>query len=76
MGASGRRFESYHPDLHFTYFIMEIHSVEYWQENWDELLARVEKGEHIGVTNGKDTAIMMPADDELIRMYRDHEEGS
>ena len=55
---------------------MEIHSVEYWQENWDELLSRVEKGEHIGVTNGKDTAIMMPADDELIRMYRDHEEGS
>ena len=55
---------------------MEIYSVEYWQENWDELMARVEKGEHIGVTNGKDTAIMMPADDELIRMYRDHEEGS
>ena len=55
---------------------MEIHSVEYWQENWDELMVRVEKGEHIGVTNGKDTAIMMPADDELIRMYRNHEEGS
>ena len=76
MGASGRRFESYHPDLYFTYLIMEIHSVEYWQENWDELMERVEKGESIGVTNGKDTAIMMPADDEVIRMYRDHEEGS
>ena len=50
---------------------MEIHSVEYWQENWDELLARVEKGEHIGVTNGKETAIMMPADVEIIRIYRD-----
>ena len=55
---------------------MEIHSVEYWQENWDELMSRVEGGEHIGVTNGKNTAIMMPADDEFIRMYRDHEEGS
>ena len=55
---------------------MEIHSVEHWQENWDELMARVENGESIGVTNGKNTAIMMPADDEVIRMYRDHEEGS
>ena len=55
---------------------MEIHSVEYWQENWDELMARVEKGESIGVTNGENTAIMMPVDDEVIRMYRDHEEGS
>ena len=59
-----------------NYSTMEIYSVQYWQENWDELLSRVEKGEHIGVTNGKDTAIMLPADDELIRMYRDHEEGS
>ena len=49
---------------------MEIHSVEHWQENWDELMARVENGESIGVTNGKNTAIMMPADDEVIRMYR------
>ena len=55
---------------------MEIHSVEYWQENWDELMTRVENGEHIGVTNGKNTCIMMSADDEVIRMYRDHEEGS
>ena len=76
MGASGRRFESYHPDLSINYSTMEIHSVEHWQENWDELMARVENGERIGVTNGKNTAIMMPADDEVIRMYRDHEEGS
>ena len=55
---------------------MEIYSVEHWQKNWDELMDRVENGESIGVTNGKNTAIMMPADDELIRMYTDHEEGS
>ena len=54
---------------------MEIYSVEHWQKNWDELMDRVENGESIGVTNGKNTAIMMPADDELIRMYTDHEEG-
>ena len=55
---------------------MEIFSVEYWQKNWEELMDRVEKGEHIGVTNGDNTAIMIPADDELIRMYTDHNEGS
>jgi antitoxin (DNA-binding transcriptional repressor) of toxin-antitoxin stability system len=55
---------------------MEIYSVEHWQKNWDELMDRVENGESIGVTNGKNTAIMMPADDELIRMYTDHEEAS
>ena len=55
---------------------MEIYSVEYWQKNWEKLMDRVEKGEHIGVTNGDNTAIMIPADDELIRMYTDHNEGS
>ena len=38
---------------------------------------RVEKGETIGVENDKgERAVMTPADDELIRLYRDHEEGS
>ena len=55
---------------------MEIYSVEHWQENWDELIKRVEEGESIGVTNGKNTAIMTPADEELIRLYTDHSEGS
>ena len=54
---------------------MEIYSVEHWQKNWDELMDRVENGESIGVTNGKNTAIMMPADDELIRMYTEHDEA-
>ncbi len=55
---------------------MQVYSVEHWQENWEELMDRVENGEHIGVTNGENTAIMIPADDELIRMYTDHNEGS
>ena len=42
---------------------MEIYTVEEFQERWDEMLARVEDGEHIGITNGKNTAVMMPADD-------------
>tara|TARA_B100000900_G_scaffold298202_1_gene256688 strand:+ start:287 stop:454 length:168 start_codon:yes stop_codon:yes gene_type:complete len=55
---------------------MHIYTVEHWQKNWEELIERVEKGEHIGVTNGKNTAIMIPADDELIRLYTEHSEGS
>ena len=48
---------------------MDIYTVEHLQENWEELISRVEDGESIGVTNGKNTAIMVPADDELIRIY-------
>ena len=49
---------------------MEVYSVEYWQENWDELMERVEKGETIGVENDKgERAVMIPADDELLRIY-------
>ena len=76
LGASGRRFKSFHPDcIHTT--TMHFYSVEYWQENWETLMDRVENGETIGVENDKgERAVMVPADDELIRMYTDHEEGS
>ena len=75
MGASGRRFESYRPDcLNMT--TMHFYSVEYWQENWETLMERVENGETIGVENDNgERAVMVPADDELIRLYTDHEEG-
>lgn len=49
---------------------IEFYSVEHWQENWEELVERVENGEHIGVENENgNKAIMIPADDELIRIY-------
>jgi len=51
---------------------MNFYSVEYWQENWEELIDRVEKGEHIGVENENgDRAVMLPADDELILIYKE-----
>lgn len=55
---------------------MEIFTVEEFQERFDELIERVENGEHIGIMdeNGK-AAVMMPADNDLIRIYTDHEEG-
>ena len=56
---------------------MQFYSVEYWQSNWDTLIDRVEKGETIGIENENgDRAVMVPADDELIRLYTDHSEGS
>jgi len=54
---------------------MKVYSVEHWQENWDELIERVENGEHIGITNGENTAVMVPADDEIVKLYTEHDEG-
>jgi hypothetical protein len=57
---------------------MEFYSVEYWQENWETLMEKVESGETIGVENKNgERAVMMPADDELIRIYTEqNNEGS
>ncbi len=49
---------------------MEVFTVEEFQERWDELMDRVEKGENIGIVNeAGQAAVMMPADDELIRIH-------
>ena len=48
---------------------MQIYTVQEFQEKWDEMIDRVEKGEHIGITDGKNSAVMIPADDELIRIH-------
>ena len=54
----------------------EVFTVKEWEDNWDELFTRVENGETIGVVNedGR-TAVMVPADDELIRLYTEHDEA-
>ena len=51
---------------------MEVFTMEEWEENFDSLLERVENGEHIGIVreDGK-AAVMMPADDELLRIYKE-----
>jgi hypothetical protein len=53
---------------------MEIFTLQEWQKNFDELFKRVEDGETIGVV-GDDgqAAVMLPADDELFRIYADHD---
>ena len=57
---------------------MNFYSVEYWQENWDSLIAKVENGETIGIENmiTGERAVMIPANDELIRIYTEHNEAS
>ena len=49
---------------------MEIFTVKEWEENFDELFEKVENGERIGIINEEGrAAVMVPADDELIRIY-------
>ena len=48
---------------------MDLYTVEEFQENWDELITRIENGEHIAITNGKHRAIMVPADDPIISIH-------
>jgi antitoxin (DNA-binding transcriptional repressor) of toxin-antitoxin stability system len=50
---------------------MQVYTVEEFQQHWDEMIGRVESGERIGITNGSSTAVMVPADDELVRIYTD-----
>ena len=49
---------------------MEVFTVKEFQERFDELIERVENGEHLGIIDdaGK-AAVMIPADDELIRIH-------
>ena len=49
---------------------MEIFTIKEWEENFDELFKRVEEGETIGIVKEDgQAAVMMPADDEIIRIY-------
>lgn len=50
---------------------MEIFTIEEAQERWEELVERAENGEHIGIVKEDGTAaVLMPADDEMRRIYR------
>ncbi len=49
---------------------MEVFTIEEWEKNFDELFKRVEDGETIGIIKEDgQAAVMMPADDEIIRIY-------
>ena len=48
---------------------MKTYTVEEFQERWDEMIDRVEGGEHIGITNGKNTAVMIPAEEHYLAIH-------
>jgi antitoxin (DNA-binding transcriptional repressor) of toxin-antitoxin stability system len=49
---------------------MEVFTVKEFQERFDELIERVENGEHLGVIDDDGrAAVMIPADDDLIRIH-------
>jgi len=49
---------------------MEIFTIKEWEENFDGLMKRVENGETIGIVREDgQAAVMMPADDELMRIH-------
>lgn len=51
---------------------MEVFTLKDWEDNFDDLMERVENGETIGIVREDGTsAVMMPADDELIRIHTD-----
>ena len=56
---------------------MEVFTIEEWEENFDDLYKRVGNGETIGIVKEDGTAaVMMPSDDELIRIHTDHDDAS
>ena len=56
---------------------MEIYTVQEWENDFDNLLDRVERGEHIGVIDEEGrAAVMMSYDDDLYRIYTEHNEAS
>jgi antitoxin (DNA-binding transcriptional repressor) of toxin-antitoxin stability system len=49
---------------------MEVFTVQEFQERWDELIQRVEDGEHIGIVNDNGSAaVMMPTEDHTFKLY-------
>jgi PHD/YefM family antitoxin component YafN of YafNO toxin-antitoxin module len=49
---------------------MEVFTVVEFQEQFDELIKRVENGERLGIIDEDgQAAVMMPADDDLIRIH-------
>lgn len=57
---------------------MEILTTTELQSRFDEILERVKKGEYFGIIEddtGK-VVVMMPMDDELLKLYTDHNEAN
>lgn len=55
---------------------MEIFTIKEWEENFDNLFERVENGERIGIIDDNgNAAVMVPANDEIVEIYTQHNEA-
>ena len=55
---------------------MEVFTVEEFQEQFDDLMQRVENGETLGIVDKDGRAsVMIPADDDFVRIHTDHNEA-
>ena len=51
---------------------MEVFTLKEWEENFDSLLERVENGETLGIVKEDGTAaVMIPAEDDYYRIYKE-----
>ena len=69
---------------------LQSFTVEEFQNDFDNLMSRIENGESFLIRDGRKSAVIVPynetikyaldqkpvVDDELIRLHTDHEEGS
>lgn len=51
--------------------------IEQFQENFDDYMRNIEENKSSYIIENEDgqRAIMVPADDDMIKMYTEHEEG-
>lgn len=63
-------------DLKEVFNLMEKYTVEEFQQNFDNLINMVENDrKSFIITSEHGDALIMPADDELIRIYTEHNEA-
>jgi hypothetical protein len=67
---------------------LQSFTIQEFQENFDDLMSRVENGESFIIRDGDNSAVIVPynetikyaiestVDDDIIRLHTDHEEGS
>ena len=55
---------------------MNTYTVKEFENDFDNLIDRVEQGEHIGIIdeNGNQV-VMIPADDELVKIHTQHNDA-
>ena len=75
MGASGRRFESCHPDFINIKKMKNypIYPVAEFENRFDEMFERVEHGETIGILNTDGNVVVMTPFEEPIQKLIENE---